>query len=273
MTRNLGRLVAYGIVLVLVLITLVPLAGVVISALYPSGAAVAGMTWPRHPTLANFWQAWSSSGMSGLLLNSAILAVIVVPLTLALATLAGYGLACLNLPWSRRVLTVFVAGLTIPVELVIIPLYFNLRTVGLTNNLAGVVLVETALFMPFGVFWMYTHFASLPPGLIDAAQIDGASAVKTLRLVLIPVSGPALTTLAVLVFMWCWKQFFIILVLIQNPLQRTAPAGLSFFIGEFTINIPLLSAAAIIVVIPVLVLYIALQRYFVEGLTQGAVKG
>jgi raffinose/stachyose/melibiose transport system permease protein len=273
MTRHFGRTFAYVIVGVLVVVTMVPLVSLVLSALYPSGAAVQGIGWPDEPTLSNFAEAWVSAGMDKLLWNSVILAVIIVPLTLVIATLAGFGLACLNLRWNKAVLGFFVAGLTIPIELVIIPLYYNLQSMGLTNTFTGLVLVQTALFMPFSVFWMYTHFASLPKELIEAAQIDGARATTILRVVLLPLSGPAMTTLAVLVFMWCWKQFLLILILIQDSSKRTAPAGLGFFIGEFTINIPLLSAASVIVVLPILVLYIALQRYFVEGLTQGALKG
>jgi ABC-type glycerol-3-phosphate transport system permease component len=273
MRNQLGSGFAYTIVAVLVIGTLVPFVSIILAALHPSGSVVPGFGWPDHPTLANFAEAWNGAGMSGLLLNSAILAVLVVPLTVSLATLAGFALANLKLPCSRGVLTFFVAGLTIPMELVIVPLYFTLDSIGLANNLVGVALAEVALFLPFSVFWMHAHFSSIPDGLIDAAQIDGATPSTTLRLVLLPLSGPALTTLAVLVFMWCWKQFMLVLILIQDPLLRTAPAGLGFFVGEYMINIPVLSAAALIVILPIAILYVLLQRYFVAGLMQGSLKG
>src|SRR5690606_10325390 len=115
-------------------------------------------------------------------------------------------------------------------ELIVIPLYFDLREVGLTNSYWGVILSECALFMPFGVFWMRTHFQSTPRELIEAAELDGASSGTILRRVLLPLAGPSISTMAVLFFMWSWNQFLLVLILIQDPNKRTAPAGLGFFV-------------------------------------------
>jgi ABC-type glycerol-3-phosphate transport system permease component len=120
---------------------------------------------------------------------------------------------------------------------------------------------------------MRTHFRATPPELIEAARIDGASAATILRRVLLPLARPSLTTLAVLVFMWSWNQFLLVLILIQDPGRRTAPAGLGFFVGQHTTDIPVLSAGTVIVILPILVLYLVFQRSFIAGLLQGALKG
>lgn len=120
---------------------------------------------------------------------------------------------------------------------------------------------------------MQNHFASVPTELLEAARVDGARSFTVLRRVLLPISWPAITTLGVLYFMWSWNQFLLIIVLMQNPDRRTAPSGLGFFVGQYSTNIPLVSAASLIVIGPIVLLYFAFQRNFVNGLTQGAVKG
>lgn len=154
-----------------------------------------------------------------------------------------------------------------------VPLYFDLRGLGLTNSFLGVILVEIALFLPFSVFWMRTHFQSTPQSLVEAARIDGASPTTILLRILLPLARPSLTTLGLLVFMWSWKQFLLVLVLIQDTTRHTAPAGLGFFVGQNTTDIPTLAAGTIIVMLPILVLFVIFQRSFIVGLLQGAMKG
>jgi raffinose/stachyose/melibiose transport system permease protein len=270
---NTVRVARYLVLILMAAAVLLPFVGVVLAAFHPSGAPIGGLDWPAEWSWSNFVAAWDESGFGQLVGNSFIVAAGVVPLSLLLATLAGYSLATLN-PLGGRVLSVaFVLGLTLPVELVVVALYFDLAQVGLTNSYLGVILAETALFMPFGVYWMQTHFAALPVELLDAARVDGARGVTILTRVLLPLSWPALTTLGVLYFMWSWNQFLLVIVLMQDPALRTAPTGLGFFVGQYSSNIPLLSAASLIVIGPIVVLYLLFQRSFVSGITQGAVKG
>ncbi|MGI3201670.1 carbohydrate ABC transporter permease [Streptomyces sp. GLT-R25] len=197
-----------------------------------------------------------------------------VPASLVLAALAGYALGTMKLPGGNAVAAFFIAGLTIPVELIVVPLYFDLRGFGLTNSYLGVILVEIALFMPFSVFWMRTHFQSTPPSLVEAARIDGASSATILLRILLPLARPSLMTLGLLVFMWSWNQFLLVLVLIQDTTKHTAPAGLGFFVGQnSSTDIPTLAAGTIIVMLPILILFVIFQRSFIAGLLQGAMKG
>lgn len=272
MTARVGIGFRYAVLVVFAVMVLLPLAAIVLTALHSPDEQVSGLSIPDHWSWQNFSLAWKHGNFTNLMRSSVLIAVCVVPLAVVLATLAGYGLAILKV-WGNRALSVgFVLGLTLPIELVVVALYFNLRQVGLTNSYAGIILAEVALFMPFGVYWMQSHFSGVPGELVEAARVDGAPDLAVLVRVLLPISWPAITTLSVLYFMWSWNQFMLVLVMMQDPDRRTAPAGLGLFVGQYTTNIPLLSAASLIVIAPIVIVYLTFQRNFVNGITQGAVK-
>lgn len=267
------KVAGYAILTLLAIGIVIPLLNIFLASVQAAGSLISGLSWPTEWHWENYQEAWTVAGFSTLLRSSFIVVIGVVPATLVLATLAGYGLGILDLPRSNAVLALFVAGMVIPVELIVIPLFYDLRAVGLVNTFLGVILVEIGLFMPFGVFWMRTFFATVPRDLVEAARVDGASRVQLLRSVLLPLARPSLATLGVLVFMWSWNQFLLILILIQQASRRTAPAALGFFVGQHTTDIPMLSAATILVILPIVILYMLFQRSFVSGLMQGAIKG
>ncbi len=263
---------SYTVLVAMAVVTVIPFLAIVLAALQPSGSPVSGLAWPSQLSWSNFTTAWSAAGFSGLMISSLLICLGVVPLALILATLAGYGLAVVKPPGGGIVFTLFLLGLTLPIELIVVPLYFDLRQAGLTNSYLGVILAEVGVFLPFGVFWMRQHFLSMPRSLLEAATIDGATEWRTLRSVLLPLARPAMSTLAVLYFMWAWNQFLLVLVLIQNPQDRTAVAGLGYFVGERATNVPLLAAGTVLVIVPVGVVYLIFQRQFIRGMLQGAVK-
>ena len=274
MKRNtLATTLRYGLLCTLAATVLVPFIGITLASLHPAGSQVGAFALPEQWSWDNFALAWEAGRFDRLMFSSAVIAAFVVPLTVCFATLAGYALSILGVWGGRGISLTFVLGLTLPVELLVIALYFNLREVGLTNSYTGVILAEVALFLPFGVYWMQSHFASVPRELVEAARVDGARDGSVLTRVLLPISWPAITTLAVLVFMWSWNQFLLVLVMMQEPAMRTAPTGLGLFVGQYGTDIPLLSAASLIVIAPIVVVYLIFQRSFVNGLTQGAVKG
>lgn len=252
---------------------LLPFVNVLLAALHPSGQPVSGFSIPAEWSWENFWLAWQEAGFNRLVLNSIVIAAVTVPSVLVLSVLASHGLRILRPPGARAISTAFILGLTLPTELVAVALYFNLRSVDMTNSLTGVVLAEIGIFLPFGVYWMQNQFGSVPADLLEAARVDGAGDLTLLRSVLLPVSWHALATLGVLVFMWSWNHFLLIVILIQDPELRTAPAGLGIFVGQYSTNIPLLSAASLIVIGPIVLVYLLFQRSFVAGVTQGAIKG
>ncbi|MFC5123581.1 carbohydrate ABC transporter permease [Pseudoclavibacter helvolus] len=166
----------------------------------------------------------------------------------------------------------FLLGIMVPTEAFIVPLYFDLRTVGLTNTVWGVAFPQIAMSIAFGTFWMRTYFRSSSQALIDAAKLDGAGSMRILWQVLVPIGRPAILTLVLLTFMWTWNEFLIPLVMSPNGSVRTAPLGLAFFQGQYTQGTALLAAGAIMVALPVVVLYVFLQRHFIQGMLEGAVR-
>ncbi|WP_331748858.1 carbohydrate ABC transporter permease (plasmid) [Streptomyces sp. NBC_00984] len=268
MTKHLPRLV-----LVLAAVSvLFPFLALFSAALQPETELSPGLKWPSDPHWENFATAWTTAGFGSLLKSSAVIALGVVPIALVLATLAGYGLSSMRLRVKGPLFALLMLGMALPYEAIVIPLYYDLRSVGLLNSYWAVILPLIGLFMPFGVYWMRTHFESLPHEITEAAAVDGAGSWRTLTKVLLPTAGPALTTLGLLYFMWAWNQFLLALVLIQDPAMRTAPSGLGKFVQQFGKNIPLLSAGTIIVITPIVLLYLFFQRHFIKGILQGAVK-
>ncbi|MFD7426955.1 carbohydrate ABC transporter permease [Streptomyces sp. NPDC059814] len=268
MSKHLPRLV----LILAAASVLFPFLALFSAALQPQSELSPGLAWPSDPQWGNFATAWTTAGFGSLLRSSAVIALGVVPIALILATLAGYGLASMRLRVKGPLFAVLMLGMALPYEAIVIPLYYDLRSVGLLNSYWAVILPLIGLFMPFGVYWMRTHFESLPKELTEAAAVDGAGSWRTLTKVLLPTAGPALTTLGLLYFMWSWNQFLLALVLIQNPAMRTAPSGLGKFVQQFGQNIPLLSAGTIIVITPIVLLYLFFQRHFIKGILQGAVK-
>lgn len=252
---------------------LIPFAALVLAALNPPGTPLSGLSLPQHPTLESFSQAWSTAGFGQLLSNSAMIGLGVVPLALVCATLAGYAFATMRFRGRGLIFGVLLLGLTLPYEAAVVPLYYDLRSLGLTDTPVSLILALIGLYMPFGAFWMRQQFLALPKELLEAAALDGANSWTVLWKVLIPCVRPALTTLGLLYFLWAWNQFLLALILIQDPAKRTAPAGLGFFVGAHTTDVPMLAAATLIVIGPVVLVYLFFQRNFVAGMVAGAVKG
>jgi len=271
-TSRIEAVIGYVMLVVLGLGILVPFASIVLAAVNPPGAALTGVTWPQRFSWGNFVLAWEQSHFSTLMVASLKVEVIVVPLTLVLASLAGYALGAMRTPLSKLWSALFLLGMTLPVEVIIVPLYFDLRSLHLTDSLVTVALVESGAFLPFGVYWMRTHFATMPKEIIEAAELDGAGPWRLFLRVHLPLAAPQLTTLGVIYFMWCWNQFLLVLTIISDTNKRTAPAGLGFFVGPHSTDIPLLSAATLIVIVPVVIVYLIFQRKFISGMLQGATR-
>ncbi|MGW0667237.1 carbohydrate ABC transporter permease [Streptomyces sp. NPDC002746] len=272
MTRT-DRLTGQALVTVFCLGVLIPFAALVLASLNPPGTPISGLSWPESPSLESFSQAWSTAGFGSLLLNSAAIGLGVVPVALVCATLAGYAFATMRFRGRGALYIVLLLGLTLPYEAAVVPLYYDLRSLGLTDTPWSLILALVGLYMPFGAFWMRQQFSALPKELLEAASLDGAGSWTVLWRVLLPCVRPALTTLGLLYFLWAWNQFLLALILIQDPAGRTAPAGLAFFVGAHTTDVPSLAAATLIVIGPVVVVYLFFQRNFVAGMVAGAVKG
>jgi len=268
------KVLMYAFLTMAATIVLIPLISLFTVSLQPSDSSSTSLSWPANPDWDNYVIAWTKGDfpLPVLMVNSFLVALAVVPIGVTISVLAGYAFGTMKFPGSNVIFYVFMIGLVMPFEATIVPLYYQLRSMGLINNLWGVILPQIALFCAFGIFWMRQFFMATPPSLVEAARIDGANSLRILRSVLLPISWPPILTLATLMFIWSWNEFLLSLVVLDRG-NRTAPSGLGTFTGQWVSDIPALSAAAIIIALPTLILYIVLNRKIISGILQGAVKG
>jgi raffinose/stachyose/melibiose transport system permease protein len=262
------------ILLILILIlTILPLLSMLSAALQPADRIPTGLVWPATPHWENFVTAFTVGHVWILLGSSLLIVVVVVPVSLLFATLAGYALGNLRVPGGRVVLVAMVLGLTIPFEAIVIPLYYQITSYGVLNTQWAIILPLIGLYMPFGVFWMRAHFLGVPRELSEAARVDGAGVIQEFTRIQLPLARPALSALGILLFLWTWNQFLLPLVLVDDPDKRTMAGALGAFQGQYIDALPLLFAAALIVMLPTILVYVIFQRQFIRALLQGAVKG
>lgn len=267
-------LVKYVILILFALAAAGPLVWVVSTALKTTrDLAMSPLGLPTDPQWSNFPRAWQVGRFGTYFLNSIIVSVPIVVFVVMLSSLAGYAFARLRMRGATALFTMFLVGLMVPFQSIMIPLFYLLRDLGLLGTYWGMILPMTAFGLPLGIFLMRAFFVGLPGELSDAAKIDGCTELGVFWRVMLPLSAPGLSTLAVLQFILAWKEFLIPLLYLQREELRPVVLGLMFFRNEYTQNVPLTMAGTTLVMIPIVVAYVFLQRSFVRGLTAGAVKG
>lgn len=221
----------------------------------------------------NIVQAWSAGNFSEYFFNSILLTVPTTILVLVVSTLGGYAFA--RLPFRGRTAVFYVStlGLLVPFFAYMIPLYFQLKTMGMLNTYAGVVLVLTAIGLPFGLFFMRAFFLELPGEIEDSARIDGCSEFQIFLRVMLPLGAPGLGTLAIFTALQTWNNFLVPLLFLPGGSLRPLTTGIYLFAGGRSAEIGPLAAGTLITIIPIIILFIALQRQVVAGFLAGAVKG
>jgi len=253
--------------------TVIPFVSLFVTALHPSGSYPEGLQWPDDPQWGNFAEAFRVSNMSALLRSSALIVAGVVPVAVLFGTMAGYAIGHLRIAGRRALFVLFVFGLTLPYEGIITPLYYQMRGLGLLNTRLAIVLPLIGLFMPFAVFWMRAHFLNVPDEISEAAEMDGANMWQQFWRIHVPLAMPAISSLAILLFLWTWNQFLLAIVLVDDPTKRTMAGALGAFQGQWATDIPLLCAGSLLILAPTLLVFLVFQRQFVSALMQGSVKG
>jgi raffinose/stachyose/melibiose transport system permease protein len=261
------------LLVLLMVITILPFVSLVVTALHPSGSYPEGVQWPDDPQWGNFTEAFRTAHMDELLISSALIVLGVVPASLLLGTMAGFAFGHLRMPGHRWLFLLFLLGLTLPFEGILTPLYYQIRDMGLLNTRWAIILPLIALFMPFSVLWMRAHFVNVPEELSEAARMDGAGTWQLFWRIHVPLARPALSSLAILLFLWTWNQFLLAIVLVDDPQKRTMAGALGAFQGQWGTNIPLLCAGSVLILAPTLLIFLVFQRQFVTALLQGSLKG
>jgi raffinose/stachyose/melibiose transport system permease protein len=268
-----GPLLALGLMVVMAAIVLYPLQILVFTAFKSESELVLNpLGIPNAWTLGGFDDAWNDARMGTLMVNSLIVSTLVVLGTLFLASLGGFAFGRLHF-WGKRALPILLTvGLVLPFEVLMVPIFYTFRGLGLLDSYLSLVLPQVALAMPFGILLLRGFIADLPQELFDAGEIDGAGLWAQYRHIAMPLARPALIALAVFQFLWSWNQYLMALVMVQSSELRTIPLGLSFFIGRHQTQYTALAAAAIIALLPSLTLYVIFHRHVLKANLSGALK-
>jgi multiple sugar transport system permease protein len=238
------------------------------SDILTSGAVL----FPTHPTTANYVAAWSENSFSTYFLNSLIVALGTVAITVVVASLAAFAFARYQFRFKEIIFYVFLAALAVPSVELIIPQYLLMLKLHLTDSLSGLVLIYASENLPFSIFLLRGFFEAVPRDLEESFRLDGANNFRVLTRLIAPLSAPALAVVAMFTFNFAWEEFIIALTLINSPGNRTLPIALNFFITAHTTQWGPLFAASVIATLPSVVVYFISQRWFQRGVSLGGIR-
>ena len=227
---------------------------------------------PETINWINFPEALLKGDLDRYMLNGLIICLVKVPLGVFISALAAFAITRLKIWRPNVIFILFLIGMMIPMQITLVPLKIGLTALSLTNTYIGIIIVYLGFGMPFGILVMRGFLRTIPKEIDDSARIDGCSNFTLFLRILMPISKPAIATLLILDFLYTWNEFVLISVLITDSKMFTVPAGLFTFIGQHDMKYSLLTAGTLITIVPVLIIYVIFQRYFVEGMA-GAVKG
>lgn len=273
-SKTLGRVLLYTFLIVFTLIYMAP----VFSALLTSVRTQADISQntifsiPRAITLENFPTAWAQGRVNRYLLNSFIITIPALIGTIFLSSLSAYALARFRFPGNRPLYFMYVAGTMLPFQILLLPVFLLTNKLGLYNTYGGVILIHTAFQLGFCTFVLRNFMRTIPGEIMEAARIDGASEFGIYWRIVMPLTVPAIAAVATLEFTWIFNDYLWAIILIQKDALKPVTAGLSTLQGQFITNWPLIVAGALIATLPTLIVFFALQRYFIGGLTLGSGK-
>lgn len=231
------------------------------------------MGWPEQFVWSNFADAWNNAALGQAFFNSVLITAFSVLGLILCGSLAAYPLARYTGPWSQRTYIYFVAGLIVPIQLGLFPLYKEMHDLQLINTYYGVILLYIAVNLPFVIF-LYTGFIkTVPRDLEEAALLDGAGPMQIFWLIVFPLLRPVTATVTITSTLSIWNDFFIPLIFLQRDGMQTLPLAIYDFVGQYNNNWSLIFASVIISSLPLVVLFLFLQRYFIKGIAAGALRG
>ena len=270
---RLQGLLVNGALVVLAVLSVAPLAWMVsVSFMAPGQANVfPPPLLPDVPTLDAYRALFSRMGMGRYFANSLLVSLSITALSLLINAMAGYAFAKLRFRGRERVFQLLLAALVIPAQVAMLPLFLLMKQLGLVNSYAGVIV--PALATVFGVFLVRQYARSIPDELIEAARLDGAGELRIFFGIVLPLLKPVLVTLAIFTFMAAWNDFMWPLIVLTDQAHYTLPVALAALSREYYMETEMMMAGAVLTVLPVLLLFMLLQRYYLQGLLLGSVKG
>ena len=273
MTARVDRYTTYVVLLLFSVIALYPMVSILFLAFHKKTDNVTGFSLPTTFSFQTFIDAWNEGSFGRGMWGSFVVAATVTIVSAALSLLTGYAFGTMRFRGSTLLFNIIILGLIFPYEATVIPLYYDFQDLNLAGSYWTLILPQIGQSVCLGTFWMRAFFLNTPRSLVEASRIDGAGSFRTLRSVLLPTARPALLTLCVLVFLYTWNEFLLALVMLSGSNNTTAPLGLSYFAGVARSGDPTkVAAASVLVALPVVLVYIVLQRQFIRGVMAGAVK-
>ncbi len=227
---------------------------------------------PKSLNFDNYAVIWNTTDVPRYLLNSTIVTLISVIVLLVTGTMAAYAISRYKFRGSIMVSLFFLAGLMLPLRLAIIPLFVQLKAMGLVDNLFGLIFIYTAMSLPSTVFILTGFLRSLPSELEDSARVDGASELRIMVQIMVPLITPAMVIAGIYNAVPIWNDFFFPLIFIQTPENKTLAQGLTSFFGEYSVNFGVLYAGLTLAALPVVAVFILQSKRFIAGMTAGAIK-
>lgn len=272
---RLGHAASYGFLLVLLVVVLFPFYWMTVTALKSEEQmrSLASMFWPDPVVLDNFRHLFAQTDFVAWFKNSVLVAVASTLVATAIGTIGAYSLARLRFLGRAFMSSAVLITYLVPPSILFIPLYAQIRNLGLADSLAGLIAAYPSFTVPFVTWLLMGYFESIPEELEEAAMIDGATRFGAFARVVLPLAAPGVLAAGLYAFTQAWNEFLYALVFITNVKLRTLPVGLSSFITGDVYGWGFLMAGAVLTTLPVIAAYIYLQKYMVEGLTAGSVKG
>jgi N-acetylglucosamine transport system permease protein len=267
--------VSHGLLTIWSLLVILPLLWTIMSSFKTTKEIFASpFTLPAQWNFDNYVNAWSIAGIGSFFFNSIIVVFGALIITMLFGAMCAYVLARFEFRGSRAIYYLMLAGLTFPIFLAIVPLFFVLQSIGLLNTLPGLILTYAAFALPFTVFFLFSFFKSLSTSIAEAAAIDGAGEWRTFFQVMLPMARPGLATVAILNFVGLWNQFLLPIALNTDPKNYVLTQGMAQFASQagYSVDFGALFAAVVITVIPVFIVYIIFQRQLQGSVSTGTNK-
>jgi alpha-glucoside transport system permease protein len=275
----LNRTVIHVFLAFIGLIWLVPTIGLLVTSFRPRGDIQSTGWWDifnLHLTIENYSQVLQAQGMLQAFLNTVFIAVPSTLLPLGICAMAAYAFSWMRFPLRDTLFLIVVGLLMVPVQVAFIPVLTGMRELlpglQLTRGYGAIWLAHTAFALPFGIFLLRNFFITLPPDMIEAARIDGASEVRIFRTIVVPVSVPAIAAYGIFQFLWVWNDLLMALVFVQDSSKFPMTRAIQNLLSQYGTEWHLLAAGAFLVMIVPLIVFFSLQRYFVQGLLAGSIK-
>lgn len=271
--RKIGKVVIYLVLIIISLVMLVPFIWMLSASIKASQEvfSVPFRLIPAIPRWENFKEIWTTIPLLTFVGNTTFLTIVVTILQLLTSSFAAYAFSKLDFKYRNKLFLMYISTIAMPWQVYMVPQFIMMRGMGLNNKLTAMICLQA--FSAFGVFMMKQFYEGVPDALCEAARIDGMSEYKIWWNIMLPLSKPALSTLTIFTFVNTWNDYLGPLIYLKSEAKKTIQLGLKMFIGQFSAEYGLIMAGSVITLIPVLVVFLVLQKNFVEGIAATGLKG